>query len=80
MSVLKQDHFAYDGFTVMETIIQGNPRLYEIMVQKDVLYAKEDFSDEDAASLRAELEGEFAELNGWEAESEASKTSRRAWV
>ncbi len=72
MSVLKQDHYAYDEFTVLDTILQGNPRLYEIMQQKDALYAKEDFSDEDGA-LAAELEGEFAEMNGWEAETEASQ-------
>lgn len=72
MSVLKQDHYAYDEFTVLDTIIMGNPRLYEIMVQKDAIYAKENFSNEDGM-LAAELEGEFAELNGWEAESEASR-------
>lgn len=72
MSILKQDHFAYNQFTVLDTIIQGNPRLYEIMREKDALYAKPDFSEEDG--LRAsELEGEFAELNGWEAETEAGK-------
>ncbi|KAF0195044.1 MAG: putative ABC transporter ATP-binding protein, partial [bacterium] len=72
MSVLKQDHFAYDEFTVLDTIIMGNARLYEIMKEKDALYAKEDFSDEDG--IRASvLEGEFAELNGWEAESDASR-------
>ena len=72
MSVLKQDHYAYDEFTVLDTIIQGNPRLYEIMQQKDALYAKEDFSDEDGA-LAAELEGEFAEMNGWDAETDAGQ-------
>ena len=72
MSVLKQDHFAYDAFTVLDTILQGNPRLYEIMQQKDALYAKEDFSEEDGV-LASELEGEFAELNGWDAESDAGK-------
>ncbi len=72
MSVLKQDHYAYDEFTVLDTIIQGNPRLYEIMQQKDALYAKEDFSDEDG-ELAAQLEGEFAEMNGWEAETEAGQ-------
>ncbi len=72
MSVLKQDHFAYDAFTVLDTVIQGNPRLYAIMKEKDELYAKEDFTDEDGEKA-AELEGEFAELNGWEAESDASK-------
>ena len=72
MSVLKQDHFAFDEFNVLDTIIQGNPRLYEIMKEKDALYAKEDFSDEDG--IRAsELEGEFAELDGWEADSDAGK-------
>ncbi|WP_027399391.1 ABC-F family ATP-binding cassette domain-containing protein [Anaerovorax odorimutans] len=72
MSVLKQDHFAFDDFTVLDTIIQGNPRLYEIMKEKDALYAKEDFSDEDGIKA-SELEGEFAELDGWEAESDASR-------
>ena len=72
MSVLKQDHYAYDEFTVLDTIIQGNARLYEIMKQKDALYAKEDFTEEDGA-LAAELEGEFAELGGWEAETEAAQ-------
>ena len=66
MSVLRQDHFAYDDQTVLDTILQGNPRLFEIMQQKDALYAKEDFSEEDGV-LASELEGEFAELNGWEA-------------
>ncbi len=72
MSVLKQDHFAFDEYTVLETIMMGNPRLAEITKEKDALYAKPDFSEEDG--IRAgELEGEFAELNGWEAESDASK-------
>ena len=72
MSVLKQDHFAYEEYTVLDTVIMGNKRLYDIMKEKDALYSKEDFSDEDG--IRAsELEGEFAELNGWEAESDASK-------
>ena len=68
----RQDHFAYDDQTVLDTILQGNPRLFEIMQQKDALYAKEDFSEEDGV-LASELEGEFAEMNGWEAESEASR-------
>ena len=72
MSVLKQNHFAYDEYTVLDTIIMGNERLYAIMKEKDAIYLKEDFTDEDG--IRAsELEGEFAELNGWEAESDASK-------
>lgn len=72
LSVLKQDQFAYDEFTVLDTIIMGNMRLYQISHEKDALYAKKDFSDEDG--IRAsELEGEFTELNGWEAETEASK-------
>ncbi len=72
MSVLKQDHFAYEEYSVLDTVIMGNKHLYDIMKEKDALYMKEDFSDEDG--LRAsELEGEFAELNGWEAESDASK-------
>ncbi len=72
MSVLKQDHFAYDDYNVLDTVIMGNERLYQIMKQKDELYAKEDFTEEDG-ELAAQLEGEFAELNGWEAESDASK-------
>ena len=71
MSVLKQDHYQYDENQVLETVIMGNARLYEIMKEKDELYAKADFSDEDGIKA-AELEGEFAELDGWEAESEAS--------
>ena len=71
MSVLKQDHYQYDEFEVLETVIMGNERLYSIMKEKDLLYAKEDFSDEDGIKA-SELEGEFADLNGWEAESEAS--------
>ncbi len=72
MSVLRQDHFAFDEYSVLDTIIMGNCRLYDIMKEKDALYAKEDFSDEDGVRA-SELEGEFAELNGWEAESDASK-------
>lgn len=72
MSVLKQNHFAYDDYTVLDTVISGNPRLYEVMKQKDALYAKEDFSEEDG-NLAAELESEFAELNGWDAETEAGR-------
>lgn len=72
MSVLKQDHFAYDDFSVLDTVIMGNPRLYEIAKEKEALYAKADFSDEDG--IRAsELECEYAELDGWESESNASR-------
>ena len=71
MSVLKQDHYAFDEFTVLDTVIMGNKRLFEIMKEKDELYAKPDFSEE-AGIKASELEGEFAELNGWEAESEAA--------
>lgn len=72
MSVLKQDHFAYESYTVLDTVIMGNKRLYDIKIEKDAIYSKADFTDEDG--IRAsELEGEFAELNGWEAESDASK-------
>ena len=71
MSVLKQDHYQYDEFEVLETVIMGNERLYQIMKEKDALYAKPDFTDEDGIKA-SELEGEFAELNGWEAEAEAS--------
>ena len=72
MSVLKQDQFQYDGFSVLDTVIMGNQRLYDIGKQKDALYEKEDFSDEDGI-LASELEAEFAELGGWEAESDASR-------
>lgn len=72
MSVLKQDHFEYDEFEVLQTVVMGNTRLYAIMQEKDALYAKEDFTDEDGVRA-SELEGEFAEMNGWEAESEASQ-------
>lgn len=72
MSVLKQDQFRYDTYTILDTVIMGNQRLYDIMKQKDALYAKPDFSDEDGL-LASELETEFAELNGWEAESDASR-------
>ncbi len=71
LSVLEQDHFKYDAFPVMDTVIMGNKRLYDIMKEKDAIYAKEDFSDEDG--IRAsELEAEFAEMDGWEAESNAA--------
>ncbi len=71
LSFLEQDHFKYDSYPVMDTVIMGNARLYEIMKEKDAIYAKEDFSDEDG--IRAsELEGEFAEMDGWEAESNAA--------
>ena len=71
LSVLEQDHFKYDGYNVLDTVIMGNARLYEIMKEKDAIYAKEDFTEEDG--IRAsELEGEFAEMNGWEAESDAA--------
>ncbi len=72
ISVLKQDHFAFDEYTVLDTVIMGNQKLYDIIKEKDMLYAKTDFSDEDG--IRAsELEAEFAEMNGWEAESDVSK-------
>ena len=71
LSFLQQDHFKYDSYTVLDTVIMGNQRLYEIMKEKDAIYAKVDFTDEDG--IRAsELEGEFAEMNGWEAESDAA--------
>ncbi len=70
ISVLEQDHFKYDHMTVLDTVIMGNERLYEIMKEKDAIYAKEDFSDEDGVRA-AELEAEFADMNGWEAEADA---------
>lgn len=72
MSVLRQDHFEFDGYTVLDTVIMGNKRLYDIMKEKDALYEKEDFSDEDGIKA-AELEAEFAQMDGWEADSNASK-------
>ena len=72
MSVLRQDHYAFDEYTVLDTVIMGNRRLYDIMKEKDALYEKPDFSEEDGMRA-AVLEEEFAELDGWEAESDASK-------
>ena len=72
MSVLKQDHFEFDEFTVLDTVIMGNQKLYSIMKEKEVLYEKEDFSDEDGIKA-SELEGLFSEMNGWEAESDVSR-------
>jgi ATPase subunit of ABC transporter with duplicated ATPase domains len=70
ISALKQDHFEFDEFTVMNTVLQGNERLFQVMEEKDAIYAKPDFSDEDGIRV-SELEHEFSEMNGWEAESEA---------
>ena len=72
MSVLKQDQFQYDHLTIMDTVIQGNERLYAIMKEKDAIYEKEDFTEEDGLRA-AELEAEFAEMDGWEAESDSSR-------
>ena len=72
MSVLKQDHFEYDEYTVLDTVIMGNPRLYSVMKEKDEIYMKEEFTDEDGIKA-AELEAEFAEMDGWEAESDVSR-------
>ena len=72
MSILKQDHFQYDAYTVLDTVIMGNQRLYDIMKEKDALYEKEDFTDEDGVKA-SELEAEFAEMDGWEAESDVSR-------
>ena len=71
LSVLKQDHHEFDNFPVLNTVIRGNEKLYAIMTEKERLYAKPDFSDEDGMQS-AILEAEFAEMNGWEAEAEAS--------
>ncbi|MBQ8440095.1 MAG: ATP-binding cassette domain-containing protein, partial [Clostridia bacterium] len=72
MSVLRQDHFAFDEYSVLDTVMMGNKKLYDIMKEKDAIYEKEDFTEADG--IRAsELEAEFAELNGWEAESDISK-------
>lgn len=72
MSVLEQDHYKYDEYSVMDTVIMGNRKLYDIMKEKEALYAKPDFSDADGERA-AELEGEFAEMNGWDAETEADQ-------
>ena len=71
VSFLQQDHFKYDAYTVLDTVIMGNARLYEVMKEKEAIYMKEDFTDEDGIKA-AELEGEFANMNGWEAESDAA--------
>lgn len=71
LSVLEQDHFKYDDYTVMDTVIMGNKRLYEIMKEKDAIYAKEDFSDEDGIRV-SDLEAEFAEMDGWDADTNAA--------
>ncbi|UOQ87198.1 ABC-F family ATP-binding cassette domain-containing protein [Gracilibacillus salinarum] len=71
LAVLKQDHFAYEEFEVLKTVIMGHTRLYEVMQEKDAIYAKGEFTEEDGMRA-AELEGEFAEMNGWEAESDAA--------
>src|SRR5699024_8275671 len=72
MSSLNQDHFAFEEFTVLDTVIQGHKELYQVMKDKDELYSKADFSDEDGVKA-AELECKFAELDGWNAKSDASK-------
>ena len=72
ISVLKQDHYAYDDVKVLDTVIRGNTELYSIMKEKEALYAKEDFSDEDGIKA-GELEAQFADLNGWMAESDAAE-------
>jgi ATPase subunit of ABC transporter with duplicated ATPase domains len=72
MSVLKQNHFEYNEYTVLDTVLMGNKRLYSIMKEKDAIYAKADFSDADGIKA-SELEGEFAEMNGWNAENEAAE-------
>lgn len=71
LSVLQQDHYKYDEYVVLDTVIMGNKRLYEIMKEKEAIYAKEDFTEEDGIKA-SELEGEFATMNGWEAESDAA--------
>ncbi len=71
LSFLQQDHFKYDAYNVLDTVIMGNQRLYDIMREKDAIYAKEDFTEEDG-NRASELEAEFADLNGWEAESDAA--------
>ena len=78
LSFLKQDHFQYDEFVALDTVIMGNERLYDIMKEKDAIYAKEDFTEEDG--IRAsELEAEFAEMDGWEAESDRCDFAKWSW-
>src|SRR5690606_31237219 len=72
IAVLKQNHYEYDEFPVLETVVMGHAKLYAIMQEKNAIYMKSDFSDEDGMRA-AELEGEFAELNGWEAEADAAE-------
>ena len=72
MSILKQDHFQYDAYSVLDTVIMGNQHLYDVMKEKDALYEKEDFTDEDGVKA-SELEADFAEMGGWEAESDVSR-------
>ena len=72
LSTLRQDHFAYDDVTALTTVIMGHKRLHDVMVEKDAIYAKPDFSDEDGMKA-AELEGEFGDMNGWDAESSAAQ-------
>ena len=72
LSVLEQDHFKYDDYKVLDTVVMGNTRLYEIMKEKEAIYAKEDFTEEDG-NRASELEAEFADMNGWEAESDAAQ-------
>ena len=72
LSILKQDHFAYEDYTVIDTVMLGNPELYNIMKEKDKIYSKPDFSEEDGI-IAAKLEERFAELDGWNAESDAAK-------
>lgn len=79
MSSLKQDHFAFDDQTVLNTVIQGYARLYEVMQEKDAIYAKADFSEEDGMKA-AELEGEFAEMDGWNAESDAAQLLQQVGI
>ena len=71
LSVLEQDHFKYDAYTVLDTVIMGNQRLYDIMKEKEAIYMKEDFTDEDGIKA-SELEAEFADMDGWNAESDAA--------
>ena len=72
LAVLRQDHFAFDEHTVMHTVIMGYKKLYDIMIERENIYSKDDFSEEDGIRA-AELEGEFSDLNGWEAEAEAAQ-------
>jgi len=79
ISILRQDQFAFDEYEVLVTVIMGHKRLYDVMAERDALYGKEDFSDSDGMKV-SELEGKFAELDGWNAEADASLPAESVWL